>query len=166
MKSRAYETLNASKMPPRRESELSARRGVLPYHPAPLRAAEGCNDAWWEWNMEWRCSSCGESVPVTFDLCWNCGVPLQGTSSQAPATRQEATSPDGDGGPRPIPQVRRWFRLALWCLTCAAIVDLLYHGLTRFSILVGIQLLFAPLLSILFVYLFGPPTNKTGSVCR
>ena len=36
---------------------------------------------------DWKCASCGEEVPGTFDTCWNCGAPRDdgGAGEGAPA---------------------------------------------------------------------------------
>lgn len=33
---------------------------------------------------DWNCPSCGELVPMTFDLCWNCGSQMPAIPSYPP----------------------------------------------------------------------------------
>jgi hypothetical protein len=116
--------------------------------------------------MDWRCPSCAESVPATFDLCWNCGRPEHNSDPPTTAENRESTEHANHRQPANVRVLRRSFRYLLIFFSCAAVIDLLYHGITRFSILVGIQLLLAPLLSILFIYLFGTTTPESGTPCR
>lgn len=116
--------------------------------------------------MDWRCPSCAESVPTTFDLCWNCGRPEHNSGPPTTAGSRESTDHANHRHPANVRVLRRSFRCLLIFFSCAAVIDLLYHGITRFSILVGIQLLLAPLLSILFIYLFGTTTSESGTPCR
>ena len=119
-----------------------------------------------EKNMDWRCPSCAESVPTTFDMCWNCGRPEHNSGPSTTASNRASTEGANYKHPANIRALRRCFRCLLIFFSCAAVIDLLYHGITRFSILVGIQLLIAPLLSILFIYLFGTTTPESGTPCR
>jgi hypothetical protein len=52
----------------------------------------------------WNCTNCGESVPSTFEICWNCGASLDGTidpnfpkdSADKPPTRDDDDQFDSD----------------------------------------------------------------------
>ena len=89
--------------------------------------------------MDWCCPSCAESVPATFDMCWNCGRPEHNSGPSTTASNRASTEGANYKHPANIRALRRCFRCLLIFFSCAAVIDLLYHGITRFSILVGIQ---------------------------
>ena len=163
MRSLACATFNSTSIHPLTKLDRFPNCHAPVRHPKPPRVAGQWLGASREKHMDWRCPSCNESVPATFDLCWNCGQPEQ---TKNPRTTVAASESSVQQNPTNARALRRCFRWLLMFLTGAAALDLLFHGITRFSILVGIQLLLAPLLSILFIYLFGTTTHEPGSPCR
>ena len=49
-------------------------------------------------NESWKCSSCGEENPVTFDSCWNCRK-KSGARSVDPITGEPPVGPRPGGNP-------------------------------------------------------------------
>jgi len=49
--------------------------------------------------VEWSCSKCGEDVPASFDVCWNCETPREtppvGDSQRSPTVPDEKSPTDG-----------------------------------------------------------------------
>ena len=159
-------TSNSASMKPLTKLDRFPKCNTPPRRPQPSQVFDRRSRAAREKNMDWCCPSCAESVPATFDLCWNCGRPGHNGDSTTNYSNRGSAEYTPPTPPANVAVLRRRFRCLLLSFSCAALVDLLYHGITRFTILVGIQLLLAPLLSILFIYLFGTTTPESGTPCR
>ena len=166
MRLHACVTSNSTSMQPPTKLDRFPNCNAPPCRPQWSQLADRRAGMSQEKNMDWRCPSCAEAVPATFDMCWNCGRPEHNSGPPATISSQVSTDRENYKYPENIRVLRRCFRCLLIFFSCAAVIDLLYHGITRFSILVGIQLLIAPLLSILFIYLFGTTTPESGTPCR